>query len=248
MCIRDRPYTIRSGPADALGAEGTSYTLTIKRTNPAYASAYILDNWKAGDRVEISGPLGDFYYQGLRDAGHVVAVAGGSGITPFYSMADAIVNGQEDFSMTILYGSRTAEGILLKEEIEALAARSGGRVKVVHVLSEEEREGYEHGFVTAELIKKYAGEGDYSVLMCGPKAMYTFCEGECVKLGLPKRRYRAEMSGDYMGVVDNADYPKGQIGREYELTVLIHGRETKLRCQAGESLLWACLLYTSRCV
>ena len=72
-----------------------------------------------------------------------MAVAGGSGITPFYSMADAIVNGQEDFELTILYGSRTAEGILLKEEIEALAAKSGGRVKVVHVLSDEEREGYE---------------------------------------------------------------------------------------------------------
>ena len=154
-----KPYTIRSNPADALGTENTSYTLTIKRTNPAYASAYILDNWKQGDKVDISGPLGDFYYQGLRDAKHVVALAGGSGITPFYSMAAAIVSGLEDFDLTILYGSRTADGILLKDEIEELAAKSGGRVKVVHVLSDEEREGYEHGFVTAELIKKYAGDG-----------------------------------------------------------------------------------------
>lgn len=235
----NKPYTIRSNPADALGAENTSYTLTIKRTNPAYASAYILDSWKQGDRVDISGPLGDFYYQSLRDAKHVVALAGGSGITPFYSMAAAIVSGLEDFDLTILYGSRTADGILLKDEIEALAAQSGGRVKVVHVLSDEEREGYEHGFINAELIKKYAGDGDYSVLMCGPKAMYTFCEGECKKLGLPKRRYRAEMSGDYMGVVNNADYPKEQIGREYKLTVLIHGEKTTVGCKADESLLWA---------
>lgn len=235
----NKPYTIRSNPADALGTENTSYTLTIKRTDPAYASAYILDNWKQGDEVDISGPLGDFYYQGLRDAKHVVAIAGGSGITPFYSMAVAIVSGLEDFDLTVLYGSRTADGILLRDEIEAIAAQSGGKVKVVHVLSDEEREGYEHGFVTAELIKKYAGDGDYSVLMCGPKAMYTFCEGECKKLGLPKRRYRAEMSGDYMGVVNNPDYPKEQIGREYKLTVLIHGERTTVPCKADESLLWA---------
>lgn len=235
----NKPYTIRSNPADALGTENTSYTLTIKRTDPAYASAYILDNWKQGDEVDISGPLGDFYYQGLRDAKHVVAIAGGSGITPFYSMAAAIVSGLEDFDLTILYGSRTADGILLRDEIEAIAAQSGGKVKVVHVLSDEEREGYEHGFVTAELIKKYAGDGDYSVLMCGPKAMYTFCEGECKKLGLPKRRYRAEMSGDYMGAVNNPDYPKEQIGREYKLTVLIHGERTTVPCKADESLLWA---------
>lgn len=234
-----KPYTIRSNPKDALGTEGTSYTLTIKRTNPAFASAYILDNWKEGDSVDISGPLGDFYYQDLRDAKQVIAIAGGSGITPFYSMAAAIVDGIEDFRMTILYGSRTADGILLKDEVEALAAKSGGKVKVVHVLSEEEKEGYEHGFITAELIQKYAPEGEYSVFMCGPKAMYVFGEEQCKKLGLPKRLYRMEMSGDYMGVVNNPDYPKAQIGKSYSLTVDIRGEKTVIPCKADESLLWA---------
>ena len=94
-------------------------------------------------------------------------------------MAAAIVDGIEDFDMTILYGSRTADGILLKDEIEELAARSDGRIKVIHILSHEEAEGYENGFITAELIRKYAPEGDYSVFMCGPKAMYTFEEDTC---------------------------------------------------------------------
>ena len=235
----NKPYTIRSNPGDALGSENTSYTLTIKLTRPAYASAHILTNWKAGDEVDISGPLGDFYYQDLRDAKQVVAIAGGSGITPFYSMAAAIVDGIEDFDLTILYGSRTADGILLKDEIEALAAKSGGRVKVVHVLSEEEKEGYEHGFITAELIQKYAPEGDYSVFMCGPKAMYVFGEAQCKKLGLPKRRYRMEMSGDYLGAADNEDYPKAQAGQSYTLTVDIRGQKLTVPCRAGESLLWA---------
>lgn len=234
-----KPYTIRSGPKDALGSCGTSYTLTIKKAEPAYASAYILSTWKEGDEVEISGPLGEFYYQALRDAKHVIALAGGSGITPFYSMASAIVDGYEDFTLTILYGSRTADGILLKTEIEELAARSNGKVKVIHVLSEEEKEGYEHGFLTAELIKKYAPEGDFSVFMCGPKAMYVFGEAECKKLGLPKRRYRMEMSGDYMNAVNDPDYPKDQIGREYKLTVVIRGDKKVVPCKSGESLLWA---------
>lgn len=233
----NKPYTIRSGPKDALGEE-SSYTLTIKLTQPAYASKYILDNWKEGDSLCISGPLGDFYYQALRDAKHVVALAGGSGITPFYSMAAAIVDGIEDFDMTILYGSRSSNGILLKEEIEELAERSKGRVKVVHVLSHEEKEGYEHGFITGELIKKYAPEGDYSVFMCGPKAMYDFEDGEMAKLGLPKRRVRKEMSGDYLGVEKNPDYPAPR-EQEFRLTVDIRGEKQTVACKAGESLLWA---------
>lgn len=235
----NKPYTIRSNPKDALGSENTSYTLTIKLTNPSYASKYILENWKEGDCVDISGPLGDFYYQNLRDAKHVIAIAGGSGITPFYSMAAAIVDGIEDFDMTILYGSRTADGILLKDEIEELAAKSNGRVKVVHVLSHEEKEGFEHGFMTAELVKKYAPEGDYSVFMCGPKAMYTFCEGEMKKLGLPKRRYRMEMSGDYLGAANNADFPAEKKDDEFKLTVVIKGEKQVVPCKASESLLWA---------
>ncbi len=235
----NKPYTLRSNPKDALGTENNSYILTIKLTNPSYASDFILKTWKEGDRIDISGPLGDFYYQELRDAKYVVAIAGGSGITPFYSMAAAIVDGVEDFDMTILYGSRTAEGILLKEEIEELAARSGGRIKVVHILSDEKAEGYEHGFITAELIRKYAPEGDYSVFMCGPKAMYTFEENEMKKLGLPKRRYRMEMSGDYLKASDNADFPVQQKGREYNLIVDIRGEKKTVPCKAEESLLWA---------
>lgn len=236
--IVHKPYTIRSGPREALGPE-SSYTLTIKRTQPAYASAWILEHWQEGDAVDISGPLGDFYYQDLRDEKHVIAIAGGSGITPFYSMAQAIVDGVENFDLTILYGSRKADGILLKEEIETLAAQSGGRVRVVHVLSDEEKPGYEHGFITAELIRKYAPEEPYSVFMCGPKAMYVFGEEQCKLLGLPKRLYRMEMSGDYMGVVNNPDYPKDQIGKAYTLSVLIRGEKTQIPCKADESLLWA---------
>lgn len=235
----NKPYTIRSNPKDALGSGDTSYTLTIKLTDPAYASAHILSTWKEGDQVDVSGPLGDFYYQNLRDAKQVVAIAGGSGITPFYSMAAAIADGIEDFDLTILYGSRTADGILLKDEIEAVAARSKGRVKVIHVLSHEEKEGFEHGFITAELIRKYAPQGDYSVFMCGPKAMYTFEEGEMKKLGLPKRRYRMEMSGDYLGAAQNADFPGSKKGREFTLTVDIRGEKQTIPCKAEESLLWA---------
>ncbi len=229
--VLSKPYTIRSGPGSALGEDGTSYVLTIKRTEPGYASKWILENWKEGDAVELSGPLGDFYYDRIRDAKNVVALAGGSGITPFFSMAEAIADGIEDFELTILYGSRTAEGILLREELDAVAACSGGRVKVVHVLSDEEREGYEHGFLTAELVRKYAPEGDYSVFMCGPQAMYDYEERELQKLSLPRRRIRRELSGDCI-MSEPAKV-------KYKLTLDIHGYRRTIDCLANESLEWA---------
>ena len=230
----NKPYTIRSCPKDALKG---SYTLTVKRTANGFASDYILDNWQVGTKVKLSGPLGEFYHQELRDAKQVVALAGGSGITPFYSMAEAIADGTEDFSLTIIYGSRTKDAILLGQELEAVAQRSGGKVKVVHVLSHEDAPGCEKGFLTAELIAKYAPEGDYSVYVCGPKAMYSFLDQELPKLGLKARRIRKELPGEYGDPTGDAAYPKEAAGKTYKITVLIRGESQSVECRADQTLL-----------
>ena len=230
----NKPYSLRSGPKDALNG---SYTITVKRTAKGFASDYILDNWQVGTKVKLSAPLGEFYYQDLRDASHVIALAGGSGITPFYSMASAIADGVEDFNLTILYGSRTADSILLKNELEEVASRSGGKVKVVHVLSHEQAEGYEHGFLTAELIAKYAPQGDYSVFLCGPKAMYAFADGELAKLNLKRRRIRKELAGEYGDPTADAAYPADAAGKTYNITVLIRGESQTVPCRADQTLL-----------
>ena len=178
-----RPVTLSCGPA--LTLEGR-IQLTVKRVEQdAFLSAYIHENWKVGDQVETSGPQGTFYYERLRDAKKVIAIAGGSGITPVYAMANAIADGDEDFDMTILYGSRTKDDILFGEEFAAIMARTD-KVRLVNVLSEEEAEGCEHGFVTAELIEKYAGEGVYSIFAAGSQGMYRFLDGEAEKLGFSR--------------------------------------------------------------
>ena len=230
----NKPYTIRSCPKDAL--KGT-YTITVKRNTVGFASDYILDNWQVGTKVKLSAPLGEFYHQELRDAKQVVALAGGSGITPFYSMAAAIADGTEDFNLTILYGNRTKDAILLRDELEAIAAASDGKVKVFHVLSDEDCDGCEKGFITAELIRKYAPEGDYSVYLCGPKAMYAFMKTELPKLGLKARRIRQELPGEYGDPTADAAYPKEAAGKTYQITVLIRGESQTVPCRADQTLL-----------
>ena len=65
------------------------------------------------------------------------------------------------------------------------------KIKVIYVLSDEEKEGYEHGFIRAELLRKYVS-GDYTVMMCGPAAMYAFAEKELASLNIPLRRIKKE--------------------------------------------------------
>ena len=140
-----RPYSIASSPRDALAG---TYMLTIQRVEGGLASQYIHDNWQVGTEVTASEPLGNFTYEPLRDAATVVAVVGGSSITPFRSLAMAIADGDEEADLVLIYGSRTLEDTMFQSELKELESKCS-RIKVVNVFSDEVREGYEHGFITA---------------------------------------------------------------------------------------------------
>ncbi len=217
-----RAYSISSSPKDSL--EGR-YVLTIKLVDGGLVSRYIFDTWTVGSNVEVSAPSGNFEYQPMRDAQKVICIAGGSGITPFISMANAVADGDEDFEMTLLYGSRNYANILFREELEALAARCN-KIKVVHVLSDEKKKiaGTEKGFITAELIKKYAPENEaYSVFLCGPQQMYEFVDKELEKIGLPKKYIRHEMFGEFHNPATQPDYPAG-VPERVKITVTIQDK------------------------
>ena len=218
-----RAYSISSSPKDSL--EG-KYVLTIKLVDGGLMSRYIFDTWTVGADVEVSAPSGNFEYQPLRDANKVICLAGGSGITPFLSMANAIADGDEDFEMTLLYGSRNYDSILFREELEELEKKCD-KIKVVHVLSEKVKrgvKGLEKGFITAELIQKYAPENEpYSVFICGPQQMYEFVDKELEKIGLPKKYIRHEMFGEFHNPITQPDYPAG-VPEKIKITVTIQDK------------------------
>lgn len=227
-----RAYSISSSPKESL--EG-KYVLTVKCVQGGLVSRYILDNWKEGDEVETSAPEGFFDYQPLRDAGTVIGIAGGSGITPFLSMAKAILDGDEDFRLVLLYGSRSADHILFKREFDEIMEKTD-KVKVVHVLSHEEQEGYEHGFITASLIQKYAPKNAYSVFLCGPQQMYTFVDKELETLQLERKYIRHELFGEMYKPQDRADYPG--CGKEtVKITVTVRGESKTVSGSAHDSVL-----------
>ena len=229
-----RPYSICSAPKDAL--EGM-LAITVQSKADGFAADYLLANAKIGDEFTASGPQGNFYYEDLRDAPNVIALAGGSGITPFLSMAKAIADGTEDFNLTIIFGNRTEDSILFKDELEELAA-SCDKIKIAHVLSDEESEYYEHGFITADLIKKLAPE-EYSVFVCGPRAMYRFLESELPKLELPEKYIRREIMGVAKDISEIPGYPADAAGKCFTLTIRQGLSEYTIPACSEESILVA---------
>ncbi len=232
-----RAYSISSKPQDALNGK---YMLTIKRVDGGIMSNYILDTWAVGTEVKVSAPEGHFEYQPLRDAKKVLCLAGGSGITPFVSMAGAIADGDEDFELTLLYGSRNKDNILFFDELNEITKKTN-KVKVIHVLSDENadtvEDGFEKGFITADLIKKYTPANEYySVFICGPQVMYNFLEKELSKLELPKKYIRHEMFGEFHDPKSQADYPS-DIPDTVSITVTIQDVTKTVTGSTNDSVL-----------
>ncbi|PWZ19875.1 Nitrate reductase [NAD(P)H] [Zea mays] len=150
----------------------------------------------------LPGPIGHIEYAGRggfvvngerRLARRLAMIAGGTGITPVYQVIQAVLRDQpdDDTEMHLVYANRTEDDMLLREEIDRLAAAHPARLKVWYVVSKVARpeDGWEYGVgrVDEHVMREHLplGDSETIALVCGPPAMI-----ECtVRPGLEKMGY-----------------------------------------------------------
>ena len=118
-------------------------------------------------------------------------IAGGSGITPMYQVANAILKNRYDTThVSLIYANVTEDDILLRQELDAWA-KMHPNFTVHYVLNTPPAQWTgSSGFVTPDIIKTYlpAPDDDCMVLRCGPPAMNKAMEGHLKALGYPAEK------------------------------------------------------------
>lgn len=112
---------------------------------------------------------------------HIGMLAGGTGITPMLQVLHVMTRDPEDQTRaTLLFANKTEPDILLREELEALAAAHPDRLTLRYVLEDPPPDwAQEKGRISADMVAKYmpAPGPQALVLICGPNGMLAALSG-----------------------------------------------------------------------
>ncbi|KAF2820490.1 ferredoxin reductase-like protein [Ophiobolus disseminans] len=147
---------------------------------------------QVGQTMRVKGPKGAMVYTSNM-VRHFGMIAGGTGITPMLQVVKAIIRGRAKGDLTevdLIFANVNPEDILLKEDLDALAAKDS-KFRVHYVLNNPpEKWNGGVGFVTADMIKEKlpAPASDVKILVCGPPPMVAAMKKATEGLGYAKAK------------------------------------------------------------
>lgn len=225
-----RPYSLTSTPKDA--REG-HYDVYIGKCG--FTSDWLFANVKIGDTIYGSVPFGHFTYEPNSGTKQIIGIAGGFSVTPLHSIAKAIVEGEIDGEMVLFSGWDHKDDIMLADDY-AQYAKLTDKFKYVFIVADEEEaktvENAEGGYVSLDLIKKYASHFDLDnafYLTCGPYEMYQALDKELKDINYLPERYKTEIPGEIK-------YPSQDLPDQQSYNQVYTIKVYKGNCQGGEEI------------
>jgi ferredoxin-NADP reductase len=185
--VAERSYSIASAP-------GEPVTVTVERLENGEVSPYLTEELRAGDQIEVRGPIGGYFvWDG--DASPVLLAAGGSGVVPFRSIMRHRAAIGSAAPVRLLYSARSLPDVIYRAELE----QPGDGVEVIYTLTRQQPPGWtgHSGRVTPALLAEAAWPVSQNPLafVCGPTAFVEAVAAALVDLGYPAGRVKTERFG-----------------------------------------------------
>jgi ring-1,2-phenylacetyl-CoA epoxidase subunit PaaE len=192
-----RSYSLSSSPL-----VDQEFKVTIKKVQGGRGSTFLCDQVKVGDTLMTTPPSGHFFKPSLDPKGmHYFLFAGGSGITPVYSIMKTVLAASSLNHVTLVFCNRNESGIIYRKELEQWAQKYPSRLDVVHVLSKPGfdwpgRSGrLERHLITELLEMPSTGPMAREYYLCGPVEFMHLVRNTLVENGVQKEQIKEENFG-----------------------------------------------------
>ncbi len=209
--------------------------VTVKRVAGGRGSNWLCDHLRPGDSVDVMAPAGLFTPAGLD--GPFLLCAGGSGITPVFSILRAVLAGGRG-PVRLIYANRDERSVIFADALRGLAAAHPARLQVIHWLdSVQGTPG------VAQLAEFGRGFEDAQAFICGPGPFMDAAASAVRQAGLADARVHVERFvslPDEEAAAAALAAPRAVAGgADAEVLLLLDGAEHRFPCTAGETLLEA---------
>jgi len=167
------------------GVGEAMFSITSSPTNKEYQEFSIkrcgvltehLHSMNVGDEILVRGPYGNnFPVETELKGKNLLFIAGGIALAPLRSVINYCLDNRENYgTIDILYGSRSADDLVQRKEIEEVWSKIPG--VNVYLTIDREQEGWDGhvGFVPSYL-KELAFDTNRTAILCGPPIMIKFC-------------------------------------------------------------------------
>lgn len=239
-----RSYSICAGRGEGLLRVG------IKKVEDGWFSSWANDDLVVGDTLEAMKPMGNFHAPLEPEKGRAyLGFAGGSGITPLISIIKTVLAEEPKSTFTLVYGNRSANTIMFREELEDLKNLHMGRLNILHILESEADIELFSGRLTREkcdaLFTRWIhAKGADLAFICGPEPMMLGIASALRAHGLRDEQIKFELFASAQpGRIRRRDAATGATTAEKatEATVTLDGSSRSFKMDKDQSVLDAAL-------
>nr|CAH18517.1 reductase PaaE [Rhodobacteraceae bacterium 198] len=245
-----RQYSLSSTPGSH-----AQLRITIKKIEGGRVSTWLVDEAAEGDLIEVQIPRGRFFKE-LDAPSHVVLLAAGSGIAPILSIGRWLLENDEGHKITLVYGNRTPDTVILADEVNEIETQFADRCMVQHVMSrangnwDGDRGRIDRKYVTRQFPDWDDRSGDLPMIfyMCGPEGFMDAAESALQQFGVPLKSIHRESfdmiledDGDEPGLEVKGTETPGEDGETTKIVAVVGGEEYEADWTDGEDILSALL-------
>jgi len=211
----------------------------VKAVPDGVFSIYATTELKVGDVLEVSIPEGRFILNPtVKAQKKYLAFTAGSGITPILSILKSTLETEINSKFVLVYGNKSPEEAMFKDEIEGLKALYPGLIFVYNVYSQSNEEDAFFGRIDSSTVNYILGnkhkELDFDeFFLCGPEPMIDLIKADLVKKGFSENKIHFEL---FSSKIDDAD-EKEELEGETMVTIILDEEEETFSMSRKKSIL-----------
>lgn len=231
-------------------------SVSVKRVWGGIMSNYLHDHIKVGDEMFVLPPMGNFVFTPDNTSKHIVLIAGGSGITPLFSIIKSALSKDHNATVSLIYINSNRNLTIYHDQLEQWCFKFSSRFRIVHFWSDAMKEKQPQRSFFSRLFKRssqnahrinptrlktilkdlqISKENSTVFYVCGPLALMEMAVNTIKKIGFPSDVILKENFYPSEKVKNNSK----RSTREYQIKILYKAKEYPIRVKAGASILSA---------